>query len=183
MPTDRRWVEENLGTAKGGQSSRFGKPLIPADQNADRSVTGLKGAKAQISGREVELFVVQRVVGNMHLAVQPDETTVGIEHTSRVVVDPGGAPLEDRTNDDDFVFASGRSQSVGGRSGNRLSEIEIPVIFTLTEIARPKELGEANNLRSLPGRLRNAIEACLQVAFGVLAARHLHECDTHAAGL
>src|SRR5690606_22655284 len=37
MPADRRRVQENLSSQQSGDSSGFGIPLIPADQDADLS--------------------------------------------------------------------------------------------------------------------------------------------------
>ncbi len=47
----------------------LGVPLVPADESADGALGGLRGFEAEVAGGEVELFVVERVVGDVHLAV------------------------------------------------------------------------------------------------------------------
>src|SRR5205823_7260186 len=73
MPADGRGIEQDGGTLQGGETSAFGIPLVPADQRADASHTRVERAEAQIAGREIELLVVRRVVGDVHLAVHTDQ--------------------------------------------------------------------------------------------------------------
>src|ERR1043165_3359695 len=94
VPADRRGIEQDGGALQGGETRAFGIPLIPADQRADASHAGVERAKSQIAGREVELLVVRRVVGNVHLAVHPQEPAVRVDHRGAVMVQPRRAPLE-----------------------------------------------------------------------------------------
>src|SRR6185436_4303571 len=100
MPSDRRGVEENLSSAQRGQTGGLRVPLIPANQNSDPSVPGLPDREAEISGREIEFFMVERIVRNMHLAIFPEIAPVGIENGGGIVVDAGSSALEQRENDD-----------------------------------------------------------------------------------
>ncbi len=50
--------------------------------------------KAEIAGSEVELFEEERIVRDVHLAVEPEQRAVGIDDRRRVVIQPGGALLE-----------------------------------------------------------------------------------------
>ena len=61
-------------------------------------------AKAEVAGREIEFLVVQRVVGNVHLAVDAEQRAVGVNDGGGVVIEPGGALLEQRGDDDDAEF-------------------------------------------------------------------------------
>ena len=59
------------------------------------------GAIAQVAGGEVELLVVKRVVGNVHLAIEPAQSTVRVEECGGVVVDARGALLEQGSDEYD----------------------------------------------------------------------------------
>ena len=69
VPADGGGEEEDLGAAEGGEAGAFGIPLVPADQGADGALRGLRGFEAEVAGGEVELLVVEGVVGDVHLAV------------------------------------------------------------------------------------------------------------------
>src|SRR6202035_1162383 len=94
MPADGGGIEEHGRALERGESRSFGKPLIPADQRAQAAGGGVEGAESQIAGGEVELFVVQRVVGDVHLAVEAAQGSVRIENGGGVVIDAGGALLK-----------------------------------------------------------------------------------------
>jgi len=70
VPADGSGTEEDFGALQRSQSSGFGIPLVPTDEHADLRVTGLPGAKAKVTGGEIELLAVQRVVRDVHLAVE-----------------------------------------------------------------------------------------------------------------
>src|SRR5271169_2373986 len=69
MPADGGGVEENLRALQGGQARGLGIPLVPTDQHADLAIAGLPGAEAEVAWSEVELLVIERVVRDVHLAV------------------------------------------------------------------------------------------------------------------
>ena len=100
MPADRRGIEEDLRALQGRQPGGFGIPLVPADQRAHPAEPRRKGLEAQVAGREVVLLVVERVVGDVHLAIAAAEGAVGVEHHRRVVIDARRALLEDRADHD-----------------------------------------------------------------------------------
>ena len=120
--------------AQRRQPGRFGIPLVPADADADAAELGAKALKAEIAGREIELFVVQRVVGNVHLAIEADLRAVGVEDDSRVVIDAGGASLEQRADDDDAMLLRGGGKGFARRAGNRLGLGEPAVVLGLAEV-------------------------------------------------
>src|SRR5262245_26949752 len=94
MPSDRRRIKKNVRALECGQARAFGIPLIPAYERADGADFGVERAEAEVAGGEVELLVVRRIVGDMHLAVDAFDLAVGIDHGRRVVIQTGGAPLE-----------------------------------------------------------------------------------------
>jgi hypothetical protein len=78
-----------------GQASAFGIPLVPAHQGAEAAYLGIMSSKAQVAGSEVKLLVIERVVGDMHLAVNTAERAVGIEDRGSVVIDAGSSFFEE----------------------------------------------------------------------------------------
>src|SRR4249919_2555459 len=70
MPADRGGIKENIGALQGSQARAFGIPLVPTDESAHAAILGVKGLEAEITGREIELLVIERIVRDMHLAIQ-----------------------------------------------------------------------------------------------------------------
>ena len=73
VPADGGGVEEELGAVEGGEAGGLGEPLVPADEDADAGVAGVPGAELAVAGGEVELLVIKRIVGDVHLAIDADE--------------------------------------------------------------------------------------------------------------
>src|SRR5690349_5251739 len=78
QPADGSWVKNDLSAGHGGEPSRFRIPLIPADAGADTAKAGVEAPKAQVTRREIKLLVVQRIVGDVHLAVHAELRSVGV---------------------------------------------------------------------------------------------------------
>ena len=76
VPADGGGIEEHFGALERGEARGFGVPLVPADQRADAAEAGVEGLEAEIAGGEVILLVVERVVGDVHLAVDAGERAV-----------------------------------------------------------------------------------------------------------
>src|SRR6476620_1998810 len=102
MPTDRRWVKQDLGAAERGQPRRFRIPLVPA--NADPNLPVLRGPRLEpeIARREVKLLVVGRIVRDMHLAILPEVLAVRIDDRGGIVVNARCAFFE--KGGDDYRF-------------------------------------------------------------------------------
>ena len=94
MPSNRGGVEQDLGALQGGQSGAFGVPLVPADQRAHAADGSVESAIAQVAGSEVVLFVVKRVVGDVHFAIEAAQGPVRVKKDGGIVIDPGSALLE-----------------------------------------------------------------------------------------
>ncbi len=97
MPADGRGIKQNVRATQAREARAFRIPLIPADQHADAAVARVEIGKSEIAGREIKFFVIERVVGDVHLAINAQQRAVGIEHRRRVVVEAGGAALEERS--------------------------------------------------------------------------------------
>ena len=69
VPADGSGIEEHLRALQRGEPRALGIPLVPAHERADAAKAGVHGLKAQVARREVVLLVVERVVGDVHLAI------------------------------------------------------------------------------------------------------------------
>ena len=103
VPADGGGEEEGFGALEGGDAGAFGIPLVPADQGADGPAVVCCGHEAEVAGGEVELLVVEGVVGDVHLAVDVGDAAVLVDGDGGVVVEAGGAALEEAGDEDDAV--------------------------------------------------------------------------------
>src|SRR5208337_3714776 len=133
MPSDSGRIKQNARSLQCRKSRAFGIPLVPADQRAEFSGGSVKGFEAEIAGREIKLFVVKRIVGNVHLAVDAAERAVRIEDHGSIVVEARSALLEERRDQHDFVLQGSSGEFLRARAGNWLGEIEQSGIFALAE--------------------------------------------------
>ncbi len=101
VPADGGGEEEDFGALERGEAGAFGVPLVPADEGADGAGGGAGGFEAEVAGGEVELLVVERVVGDVHLAVEVGDAAVLFDGDGGVVVEAGGAALEEAGDEDD----------------------------------------------------------------------------------
>ncbi len=85
MPADGGGIEQDLRAGKRGQARGFGIPLIPADQRRDAARSGYRSAEAEIAGREVVFFEIERVVGDVHLAIERRAVSPSASMTSAVL--------------------------------------------------------------------------------------------------
>jgi hypothetical protein len=95
LSTDRRRVEKEFRAGECGRPRRLGKPLIPTDQHTEPPGFGLMGHEAEISRREMEFLVVERIVGDMHLPIATGDFSSAVQDDRRVVVEARGTTLEE----------------------------------------------------------------------------------------
>ena len=131
--------------------------------------------EAQVAGSEIELFVESRIVGDMHLAVAPGNRTVGVEHDRGVVIDAGGAPLEQRGDDYHLARGGELAQRRSARSRNRLGELEPGDVFGLTKIQRGEQFLQTDHLRAARSRLFDPGQRLFQVKARLRDAGHLDQ--------
>src|SRR3712207_5125562 len=75
-PADSGRVDQDLSPCKCHQASCLGIPLIPANQDSKPTHRGIDGAEAQITRCKVKLLVISRVIGYVHLAINPCDSAV-----------------------------------------------------------------------------------------------------------
>ena len=102
---------------------------------------------------------------------------VALDGDGGVVVEAGGAALEEAGDEDDVGFAADAGEGVGGGAGDGLGEAEEGVVFALAEVLGAEELGEADEGGSLAGGFVDALGGFVEVEAGVRGAGHLDEGD------
>jgi len=161
-----------------GQARAFGIPLIPANLNSDASVFRVEVWKTEIAGSEIKLFVVQRIIGNMHFAIFAEERAIGIEHGAAVVINTGGAPLEKRNDQSNVTFFGGFGERLGSWTGDGFGEIEKRGVFRAAEILTPKQFVHADDLRAAFARLADFVDGAREIIRSVLRAAHLNQANS-----
>ncbi len=104
MPADAGGIKNHLSALQRGEARALWIPLIPADLNADAAIGGVEIRESQIAGREIKLFVIQRIIGDVHLAVFAEKRAIGVQDGAGVVVNAGGAPFEQGNDQDNLLF-------------------------------------------------------------------------------
>ena len=150
-------------------SQQTSTPTLPACMS--------KVAKAEIAGSEIKFFVVERVVGNMHLAIFAGERSIVLENCGGVVVDAGSTAFEQGSDDSDMLFFRDAAKFFRRGAGNGLGEIEERVIFPLTKILGAKQLGQADDIGAGAGSFANPVGGFVEVGVRVGGAGHLHQGD------
>ena len=138
--------------------------------------------KPRSPGGEVELLVVEGVVGDVHLAVLGGEGAVGFQDGYGVVVEAGGAALEEAGDDDYFFFFGDCGQRLGRGAGDGLGGVEEGVLFALAEVLGAEEFGEADDVGSGAGCVAGEGDGFGEVLGGVYGAGHLDEGDLFVGG-
>ena len=124
------------------------------------------GLKAEIAGREVVLLVVERIVGDVHLAIEAGDGALGIQRDGGVVVEARRAPLEQRSDDGDLRLARHLGQPGRRGTGNGLGQIEQAQVFALAEILRAEKLRQADDLRAAAGGVADMVQRRVELASG-----------------
>ena len=178
MPADGGGVEQDLGALQGGQAGAFGIPLVPADQRAHAADGGVEGAKAEVAGREVVLFVVERVVGDVHLAI---EAAQGCRRRRRRPPCCGRRRRARFSNSEAMRTMRSCLASVGQRlvtrAGDGLGQVEQVRILALAEILGLKKFGQADDVCAAGRGLVDLVDGALQILVGVGRGGHLDQSD------
>ena len=177
---DGRGVDEEFGPLERHEACPLGIPLVPAHLHAQTAHRGVDGVEAQVARGEIELFVVGRVVGDVHLAVSARDGTVALEDHRRVVVEARRAALEEGGHEHHAVLAGQGTVEVGRRSGNGFGEVEVVSAFHLAEVERIVQFLQHHKLRAACGHIGNVLGQLLLVGFyvgrtGLLDETHFEE--------
>src|SRR5579883_115224 len=177
MPADGCGIEEHVCALKSGNACAFRVPLVPADERADFAYRCIERFKAEIAGSEVELFVIERIVGDVHLAVQAADASIFLQNDRGIVVQSRRAALKEGSNNDNFLLASNGAKPFGAGAGNGFGQIEEIMVLALTEILGAEKLRQADDICAHAGGFADALHSFVEVRVRVRRAGHLHESD------
>ena len=74
--------------------------------------------ETEVARGEVELLVVGRIIGDVHLAMDAGYAAVAFEDNGSVVVKPRCTTLEETGDEDNLVLGCKRAEEVSGRTWN-----------------------------------------------------------------
>ena len=138
----------------------------------------MKDFVAEVSRGEIELLVIAGVVGDVHLAVFAEVGAVGIDDGGGVVVEPFGTLFKHGADDDHpQFFGEGHEVLSGGSLGDGFGKGEVLIALFVAEIKGGKKLLEANDLRTVGGKLTNFLCVALDVGGFVGHATHLGDSN------
>ena len=166
MPADGGGIEEDVRARDARKARGFRIPLIPADQHAQTPEARVEIHEAEIARREIEFLEIQRIVGNMHLAIDAFDLAIGANHRRGVVIQTRAAPLEKRRDDHDAEFARQAPERLRGRSRNRLGQGKQLGVFFTAEILRAEQFLQADDLRARAAASRVRQRAFSRFSFG-----------------
>ena len=181
MPADGCGVKQNICALQAGNARALRIPLVPAHQHSDPRVTRLEILKPEIARRKVIFFVIERIIGNVHFPVHPDQFTIRVQNRRRVVIQTLRALLKERSHNRDLQFFRNRTESLRRWAWDRLRQVEKLRIFFTAEILASEKLGQANDFRTLRRRFPNALDRSVQIAIRIGRAGHLHQSHHQTA--
>ena len=129
MPANSGGVKNNFCAFKSGKPCSLWVPLVPANEHADAAEAGVPGSESGVPRGEIEFLVKERIVRDVHLPVDAQQGSVGIDDYGRVVVEAFGALFEERCDYDYPVFLGETLECPRAGTWDGLCEVEIPVVF------------------------------------------------------
>ena len=90
--------------------------------------------EAEVARSKVELLVVGGVIGDVHLTMDASNAAVFLENDGCIVIEARRTALEKAGDEDNGMLAGKGAEEFGGRTWNRLGNIEVVDRFNLTEI-------------------------------------------------
>lgn len=113
----------------------------------------------------------------MHLAVfARDAAVLFVDHRG-VVVQAGGAALEQRAHQHDVVLLRQAAQTLGAGAGNRLGQVELANRLVLAEIRAVVQFLQQYQARAAAGGLGHAFLDHRQVGVGIAVVLFLDQGD------
>lgn len=180
--SDSGWVDEQLGSGECHEACTFGVPLIPAYLHAKESEAGLYGVESEISGGEVELFVVCGVVGDVHLAVFTGDGAVGLEDDGGVVAETWCTVFVKAGHEDDVMLGCKGRVELCGRTGYGFGEAAEVYVLCLTEVLAVVQFLKDYELCSVLCCRAYVCGEFLAVALDVCRAGLLDDSYFHSCG-
>jgi len=133
----------------------------------------------EVAGREIEFFVIARIVRDVHLAIMAGDSSLPIDHDRRVVIHACRPPFENRRDNRHVARRSHTAQGFGTGTRNRLREVEVPVLFSLARIPRAIELLQANHLGAARRGILYTHRGLLKIEPRLALAGHLDQSNAN----
>src|SRR5205814_1391290 len=139
MPADRSGIKKDVRPLQRRKTRALWIPLVPADQCAHTSELSIESLEPEVSGGEIVLLVIERIVRYVHFAVDAFDGSIRVDDGSCVVIEAARAFFKEGSDDNYFVLPRNFAEFVGGRTGNGLSKVEQSSVLALTEILGTEE--------------------------------------------
>src|SRR5262249_60849516 len=134
-------------------------------------------SESEIAGGEIKLFVVKRIVRNVHLAVFSEITSIGVYYRAGVVIDASCPAFEEGSNDDNLLFLGDLREPFGCGTRNRFGKIEKSCIFCAAEILAAAKFVHAYDLRAACRSFLDFLSRARKIFFGIFRGLPLKEAD------
>ena len=160
MPADGRRIKDDLSARprrSAGPPSGYHWSQQTQVPMRPKRVSKLR--KSKIARREIKLFVVERVVGNVHLAIDARRAAVGVENHRRVVIQPRRRAARTASRRSPRHARPPPGTVLAGGAGNRLGLVESAVVLALAGILPGKQFLQTDDIRAGRGRLGDARQA------------------------
>jgi hypothetical protein len=179
LGADGRRKHENLGTHERHRARGLGKPLIPADRDAELRKLGIEYLESRVARREVILLVVARALRDVRFAVAAEHLAAGI-HDHHGIIEGIVRLLEHAHRQHHVELARKRTEVLDGRMAlERLGEIEIAGGVILAKIGRLEQLLNQHDVCAARSRLANQLLGARHVGLALPTARHLRRRHCH----
>src|SRR5262245_44661831 len=173
LRTDGGGVEQDLGAFEHKRPRRFRVPLIPADADADGAGARWPRLEAGVAGAEVIFLHVARPVGDVALAIDPEDFAARAGDRDAVEI-ARAVFLEEGDGNDDAKFVSEFSEreharvlayGIGGREPFR--------VLPSREVDALEQLRRQDRLRAFPRGLADQALDLGDIGRHVVAERGL----------
>ena len=174
LTADSGGVKEHICAHKSHTACRLRKPLIPAYADTDTAELCIPYLKACVARCEVELLLIEMVIGNVALTVYSHKRAVTVYHSYRIEKCVSVLFIE-ADGDNRTGFLCDLHKTLYGRIFfGFVGKIIVIVILLLTKVRKLEQLGEKYHIRSVRCRLSYHTLCLCYIFFTVVTAAHLY---------
>src|SRR6202043_2418296 len=171
--------QEQLRPHERHDARALGKPLVPANADAEPRKMRVPHSESRVARGEIVLFLVARPIGDVRLAVHAEVGAVGVQDGDGIEVG-GTRTLEEADRQHHPELARYRAEVTHGAIlRGRARETQVTRVLLYAEIRRLEQLGQENDLRAPRGRLAPQLLRPGDVVPAVPVARHLDGGHRH----
>ena len=178
MPPDCGWIKQHVRPTHTGKPRAFRIPLIPAHKSADSAVLSIEIQKTRVAWSEIKFFIIQRIVRDVHLAVDAKQSAVRVQNRGRIVMQTR-AP---RRSNSDATIATLDSAASSDKAAVEGPEIGSAKSNNSAFSSRQKYCDRNNSCKQmicapLPAASPNAGFGLGHIFIRLRCAAHLHQAD------